>query len=610
MIDPKTKSGRIPTAIAICLLLSFAAAANAQTTVGDNLHMTMNGSLGASYEGSYGDSIGSNHGLGFGVNGDLNGYYFDPNFLNFRVRPYYDRIQSNAESQSVTRGTGIEGSVGVFGGSHFPGSISYGKDFSRNSEFRFAGVPSVLGNSTGSNIDIAWSALFENRPTLHANYLIADSTATLLGTESQSKSSSRSLSLNSDYKAGGFSLHGILNHYNTEFVSPSFVTGETIGNSSSSTNYGATAVRRLPLSGSLALGWSRSTSENGASDSSNNSYSASAIFSPWERLVISQSWNYTTNVIAALAESLGGDVNSAIFGSKDGWSAMYMSTTGTLMLGNGLTVSGHLNHRIQHFDGSNLGDTQYGGNVTFRRASHLFGFLHFSVGIVDTATKEGNTGIGLVGDLSMTRKFGRWDTAADFSFSQDTQTLYSVATTNNYGFGGSLRRKINSSTYWSGSYRETRSGLTTQDGNNNRSKGVATSFSWSRFAFAGNYSRSSGAAVLLVDGSLTATPVGSIISDYFLTFNARSIGINSRTRLLRVLSLFGGYTKVSSNSTQNELGTFNNGKRFNARLELRMRRLNIFAGYDRAVQDSSAVPGGPKVVNSYYVSLSRWFNVF
>jgi hypothetical protein len=607
-----TKAGRLITASAVSLMfvIMCVASANGQVTVGDRLHMTMNGSLGASYEGGFGNDVDSSHGLSFGINGDLDGYYFSPSFLSFHVRPYYDRMQSNADSQTLTRGSGVESSVSVFGGGHFPGSISYGKDFSSNSEFRIAGVPSVLGNSSGSNVDIAWSALFENRPSLHANYLITDSTSTLLGTTSQSNSSSKSFSLNSDYKLGGFVLHGSLNHYNTEFLSPSFLTAETFSNTSSSTNYSATAVRRLPFSGSLALGWSRSASENGGSDSTNNSYTASAAFSPWRRLVVSESWNYTTNVIAAITESLGGNPSSSYFDSKSGWSSMYMSTTGTLVLGSGLTVSGHMNHRIQYFQGSSIGDTQYGGNVSFRMANRFLGFLRFSVGIVDTATQAGNGGVGLVTNLSMTRKFGRWETSADASYSQDTQTLYAIATTSNYSYGGTLRRKINSSTYWSASFRDSRSGLTTQEGNRNVSEAFATSLSWKRYAFSGNYSRASGAALLSADGTLTATPLGSIISNYFMTFNARSFGINSRIQLFRALTVFGGYTNVSSNTTQNALGAFNKGDRFNARLELRMRRLNIFAGFDRALQEASAIPGGPKAFNSYYVSLSRWFNVF
>jgi hypothetical protein len=606
-----TKAGRLLAVNAICLafVLACVASANGQVTVGDKLNMTLNGSLGATYAGAFGNYIGSSHGLGFGADGSLDGYYFNPNFLSFQVRPYYDRLQSNSESQMITRGSGVQSSASLFGGSHFPGSISYGKDFSSNSEFRIAGVPSVLGNSSGSNINIAWSALFEGLPSLYADYLITDSTSTLLGTTIESKSSSRNFSLNSNYEIGGFSLHGNLNHYNTEFLSPSFLTAETISNTSSSTNYGVIATRRLPLSGSLGLGWSRTTSENGISDASTNSYTASANVSPLRRLVVTQTWNYTTNANAAISQSLGGGTISPFFNSEMEWDSMYMNTTGTLMVGRGLTISGYLNHRILHFQGRDLKDTQYGGSASFRKANNFLGFLHFSVGVVDTASQEGNSGIGLVTNLGMTRKFGRWETAADFSYSQSTQTLLAVQTTSNYSFGGLLRRKINSSTYWSGSFRESRSALTAQEGNHNDTESISTSLSWRKYTFSGIYSQSSGAALLGADGTLTPTPLSSIISNYYLIFDARSFGAYASTRLFGRITVSGGYTNVSSKTIQKAFGTFNNGDRYFARFELRLRQLKLVGGFDHAVQEASAVPGGPRTVNSFYVSLSRWFNV-
>ena len=612
MLNQGTKAGRFFTVSAISLgfVLACVALANGQVTVGDNLKMTLNGSLGTSYAGSFGNYIGSGHGLGIGVNGALDGYYFNPNFLSFQVRPYYDRAQSNSESQTITRGSGVESSLSLFGGSHFPGSISYGRDFSSNSEFRIAGVPSVLGNSSGSTVDIAWSALFEGLPSLHANYLITDSTSTLLGTKNQSKSSSRNFSLNSNYELGGFSLHGNLNHYNTEFLSPSFLTAATISNASSSTNYGVTATRRLPLSGSLGLGWLRTTSENGTSDSASSSYTASASISPWQRLSVSEFFNYTTNVIGAFAQSLGVSTISPLVNLDSDSNAIYTNTTGTLTVGHGLTVSGHLNHRTQHFQRHDFENTQYGGSVNFQNANHFLGFLRFSIGIVDTATQEGNNGVGLMTNLGMTRKFGRWETAADFSYSQNTQTLLAIVTTSNYSFGGMLRRKLNSSTYWSASFRESHSGLTAQKGNDNVSESFATNLSWRKYSFSGNYSQSNGTTLLGADGILTPTPIGSIISNYFLTFDARSFGVNSSMRLFRNLTASGGYTNVSSSTFQKALSTFNNGDRYNARLEWMLRRLKILGGFDRTVQEASAVPGGSRAVNSYYVSLSRWFDVF
>jgi hypothetical protein len=287
-----------------------------------------------------------------------------------------------------------------------------------------------------------------------------------------------------------------------------------------------------------------------------------------------------------------------------------MNTLGTLTMGYGLTVSGHLNYRVQHFQGRDFEDTQYGGSVNFRKANRFLGFLHFSVGVVDTATQDGNGGLGLIANLGMTHKFGRWETSADVSYSQNTQTLLAIATTNNYSFGGSLRRKINPDTYWSASFRELRSGLTSITGNNNSSESFATNLSWKKYSFSGNYSQSNGATLLGANGTLTPTPIGSIISNYFLTFDARSFSVNSTMRLFRIVTVSGGYTNVSSSTIQKTLGSFNNGDHYNARLELMMRRLKILGGFDRAEQEASAVPGGPRAVNSYYVSFSRWFEVF
>jgi len=341
-----------------------------------------------------------------------------------------------------------------------------------------------------------------------------------------------------------------------------------------------------------------------------NSYTASASFSPWWRLSVSGFCNYTTNVLAALAQSFGDTPISPLVHLDSNSNSLYMNTTGTFTAGRGLAVTGYLNHRIGHFQGRELVNTQYGGTVNFQKVNELLGFLRFSIGVVDTATQEGNSALGLVTNLSTTRKFGQWEATADFSYFQNTQTLYDIITTSNYSYGGVLRRKIDSATHWSASFRESRSGWTAQEGSNNISDSFATNLSWNKYSFSGNYSRSNGLAVLSADGTLTPTPIGSIVSDYFLTFNARSYGLYASAQLFPVLTVSGGYTNVSSSAIRKTLGTFNDGDRYNARLTFRMRRLYFIAGFDRAVQESSAVPGGPRAVNSFYVSLSRWFNVF
>jgi hypothetical protein len=611
-VRKRTNAARFIAASAINLVFALACvtSASGQVTVAKNLNMTMNGNLGAVYAGSFGNYTASNHNLGLGIDGTLSGYYFRPQFLSFQVRPYYDRAQSNSESQTITSGTGVWSSVSLFGGSHFPGSISYGRAFGSNSEFRIAGVPSILGDSSNSNIGVSWSALFSGLPTLHASYSISDSTSTALGTTEQSRNSSRIFSLNSDYRLGGFSLNGSLNHYNTEVLSPSFLTAEAISSTSSSTGYSLSATHSLPLSGSFGLGWSRAASDNGLDEFTTSSYTASAGFSPWQRLSISQAFSYTTNVMGALAQSLGNPPVSPWVDFNPNSSLLFMNTVGTLSVARGFAVSGYLNHRIMHSQGQDFENTQYGGTVSFQKANNFLGFLRFSIGVVDTASKEGNNGLGLTTSLTMNRKFGRWETTADFNYAQYTQTLLAIATTSNYNYGGSIRRKINDSTYFSASLRQSRSGLTAQRGNSNVSDSFATGLSWTKYSLSTSYSRASGVALLGADGTLTAAPLGSIVSPYSLTIDARSMGIFAGVQLFRVLNVAGGYTKVSSSTIMRASSVFNNGNRFNARLRLRMRRLDILAGFTRGEQESSVIPGGPRAVNSYYVSLSRWFDVF
>jgi hypothetical protein len=607
-----TKAGRLlaVSAISLVFIIACVASANGQATDDNKLKMLMSGSLGAVYAGTFGESTDSSHSLGLAINGTLEGYYFHPQFLSFQVRPYYDRAQFNADSQAITRGTGVDSSINLFGGSHFPGSVSYGRNFNSNSEFRIAGIPSVLGDSSGSNFNVSWSALLSNLPTLQASYSITDSTSTLLGTSNQGKSSSKSFNLNSNYTIGGFNLQGTLGHYTTDLLSPDFLTASTVNSTSSNTHYGVIATRRLPLSGNLGLAWSRTASGTGTDDFTSNAYTASAGISPLQRLSISGFLNYTTNVMAALAQSFNDMPTSPLVNLGSNSNAIYMNATGTLRVGYGLTVVGYMNHRIRHFQGEESANTQYGGTVNFQKASNLLGFLRFGIGVVDTATQDGNGVIGLVANLGMNRKFGKWDTMADFNYSQDTQTLFGVVTTNNYSYGGMLRRKISSSALWSTSFRESRSGLAAQEGSKNVADSATTNLSWGKYSFSGSYSRAKGEALLGVNGTLTATPIGSVISDYFLTFNARSLAVIASTQLFRTLSLSGGYTRVSSSSIQKSSSTFSNGDRYNAHITLRMRRLYIVAGFDRAIQESSVVSGGPRAVNSYYVSLSRWFNVF
>ena len=69
--------------------------------VGDNLRMNLNGDLGVNYAGGMNQGQ-SDHAMGFAGNGQLTGSYYSPNFLNFNVDPFYNRVQSDSVFGSLT----------------------------------------------------------------------------------------------------------------------------------------------------------------------------------------------------------------------------------------------------------------------------------------------------------------------------------------------------------------------------------------------------------------------------------------------------------------------------------------------------------------------------
>jgi hypothetical protein len=228
------------------------------------------------------------------------------------------------------------------------------------------------------------------------------------------------------------------------------------------------------------------------------------------------------------------------------------------------------------------------------------------------ATQDGNTGAALVGNVGMSKNFGKWETSADFNYAQNTQTLGIIATTSSYSYGGTLRRRINKQTSWGFGFRGSHSALTARDGDGNRAESYSSSLSWRRYSAGGSYSQSSGTAVLTYSGTLTATPVGSLITNDFLLFNARSYSINGSVLLFRRLSAGGGYSKFSSGTLQQLIGAGlrTEGDLYHAHIDYRLRKFSFGGGYNRVMQGTSTVSGPPRIVNSYFISLTRWFNVF
>src|SRR5512140_1761963 len=108
--DARGRCQRMLLALLLC-----STAATAQVTVGNNVNLSLKGELGYGYSANYGNLFTtSSHDQGINGTGDLNGYYFNPNFISFNIRPYYDRNQSNTEAQNILGSTGISTTATFF----------------------------------------------------------------------------------------------------------------------------------------------------------------------------------------------------------------------------------------------------------------------------------------------------------------------------------------------------------------------------------------------------------------------------------------------------------------------------------------------------------------
>lgn len=584
-----------------------------QVEIGDYTKMNLSGYLGFGYNAGWGTFGGSRHSTSFIGDAHLAGHYYSPNFLSFDVRPHYNRTQANSASQSTVSTSGFDSLVSLFTGSHFPGSVGFSKQFNDAGEVGIPGVGFLSTDGSAQNFNITWSELLPNWPTLTANFSVYSNSSTVVGANSDSTFSGRNFNLNSTYSVAGFNLAGFYNRQNLSLDLPDFLTSISNGNDSSSSSLGVSANHRLPLSGSLGVSWTRSTYNTEQDVRGGNTFDNTNVIvtlAPARKLTVSSSVNYVSNLSGVLQQRLvdGGVFEPLVVDTSS--RSVSLNTQAFYTLGHGFGLNGYLNHRDQFFRGDHLSDTQYGGVVTYRYARPLLGMLYLNFGMFNNANQEGNQSLSFSGNVGFTKKFGRWDTNADFSYAQNVQTLVAAYTTSNIGYGGFVRRRINLDMAWTATFRAAHSALTQHADDSNRSETVTTGFTWRNYTVTGNYSQSEGASVLSASGTLVPTPIGGVITPDVLLFNGRSYGASLAATPIKRLTVSGYYTNVRSDTLSNALFSFNRGQRYSTLVEYKLRKLEFRGGFTRTQQDVSAAGTLPAVVNSYFFSISRWFNIF
>lgn len=179
--------------------------ASAQVQVLPEMPITASGSVSTAYVHS--NTEGGLDTLNLGLTGDINGYYYNPNFLQFQVSPYYDLGREFSETEFVTGGKGVGATANVFAGSSFPLSISYHRAKTSEATYNLLGSPGGIGgDGTSQDFSVNWTLRLRRLPTLQLAYLKNDGDFTVLGTDARGDSHGAGYSISSTYSLLGFAL--------------------------------------------------------------------------------------------------------------------------------------------------------------------------------------------------------------------------------------------------------------------------------------------------------------------------------------------------------------------------------------------------------------------
>ena len=607
---------------ALAGIFVLAIPAAAQMQVGDNLRMNLNGNVGFNYAGGMNQGQ-SDHAMGFAGNGQLTGNYYSPNFLNFNVDPFYNRVQSDSVFGSLTNTTGVTSNVNLFNGTHFPGSFSYNRILNGTSAFNVPGSDLGLAQHTNSQtLGIGWSALVPGLPTLSASYAMGKNTNNILGESGENSEKDRTLNLLSTYKWDGFNMTGQFLHrtMNATYGEVLQVGSLPVTTNSSSNSYGGTVQHALPLSGGfsvsynhLGYGYNYEDSYTAKNSGSTSTVNGNASFHPTQKLATNFFANYNDSLLGVIPQPLLNSGTAVNVSTAQTFHSTVVGSNVFYQIFNCLGVSWEVNHQQQSFLGRTYSATQFGGSANFNIGRTILKGLSFSVGAVDTTQQAQNTGLGFVGNLNYDRKLLGWDVSGNFSYSQNVQTYLLIYTTSSYSYLASIRRRIGERKYFMAGYSGAHSGLSANSGTSSSAERIWTGFIFRGNSFNAYYNKSDGLAIFTPNGLVPIPPTlppGVLPEQIFTTYNSKGWGLSAGTTPTKRLSLSFGFAKSNGSTINPAQSILANNTLMNAVMQYRVRKIFLNGGYTR-LRQSVGTPGTPPLdVTTYYIGLSRWFNFF
>jgi hypothetical protein len=609
--------------VALTLLLPAAA----QVQLGDDVSLKASGNILFGYSGDYGDQVQSSHGLSAGGAATVSGFFYDPNFLNFNIAPYYDQSRANSDSQSTSNASGLTSEVGIFSGSHFPGSINFSKSYNSDGSFGIPGLPNYTTHGNSDNFGVNWSEMVPDMPSLSVGYQRGSNEYSIYGTNDNGNSSFRGISLRSGYLLEGFNLGAFYSNSTSQSLTPEVLGSQQTETSHSDANvFGFNAAHSLPLNGQWSAGFTRSDVNSDfagyAFNGTIDSLSSNVSVQPTNKLHLSLSGSYSDNLTGSLYQSVfptagtgtgtGGAPSAIITLPNPSQSSNATDITGSASYTFFPNLQGQafVDRRMQNFLGENFASTVYGGGLSYSR--DLLGGqfnANFSVSDNNSDNSSANS-IGFNTSANYSRHFGLWMVGGSFNYAQNVETLLVAYMTSYYSYSANVERRFGALT-WTGGAGFARSGLTDQPGTKNSSQSYSTGLGYKRWmSLSGSYSQSNGNG-LLTPAGLTSTPLPVIIpSDLLILYGGKSYTFGLASTPIWRLTIATAFADSKSNTTSQSIDSGNHFQSANALVQYQFRRMYFNGGYSRLMQSFSASGLPPAKVSSFSVGIGRWFNFF
>ena len=585
------------------------------------LTSSLSGNIAPGYTADFGNMTGSDHSWALGGQATYAGSYYNPNFLSFNATVFLNQSRANSDYQSISNASGVNLTSNIFGGSHFPGSVTYSKAYNSEGNYAVPGLANYVTHGNNDTFGVNWSENLPEAPSVSASFETGSSQYSVYGTNDQGSSAFHAVNLHSGYRVAGFNMGAYFTDGAGHSLIPEIVSGAAateIHSSNSAEGFNVTHL--LPMKGSIAGGVNRTgwnsdylgTSSTGTVDL----FNVTAEVHPTAKLGASASLNYSDNLAGQLIQSVvaaGGAAPGA--NSNDTSNSLDLLGTVSYTAMTALQTSAFAERRTQSFLGENYGVDSFGGNATY---SHklLDGTFNAALGVSDnTSAQSGDNSLGFSTTENYSTQVEGWHVTGSFSYAQNVQTLLVTYMNSFFNYSGTVRRRWGMFNLSAGA-GAARTALTEQAGASNSSQSYNASLGYGAWINAtGSYSKAGGQALETGTGLVPVpVPVPVLPSGLVSLYGGDSFSFGLSSSPVKKLTLNASYAKSISNTTSGlssgSATSANENNEFNSLIQYQFRKLYFNSGYSRLEQGFSGSSTGPEVLSSFYIGVSRWFNFF